>query len=282
MTIRRVAALALTYRRPDSLARLIESVTTQELPPGVEGELFVWDNDPTARYDSHPIGGSVKQGWRAHLYISNFNVKMRAKRHLEDWCFASASTFDAVIHLDDDVVLEPGWIMACLDAFSVGFDACGSVERFNGALVCSGQTRLHLSESPIGVTQWQWKTEPVEPGFGIRPAEFAGHRAMMVRAGLARRVRHDPVMSIGGEDLDYSLALVDDGGHIALSEHARIRHRSGGEEDAVGFRTNADVIESWRRFYRKWGFVRRNAASEAGLCNEDWLALFAAGAGDNG
>jgi GT2 family glycosyltransferase len=103
---------------------------------------------------------------------------------------------------------------------------------------------------------------------------FAGHRALIVRMEAAARVRHDPEMLIGGEDLDYSLALREAGYVLGIAHHAQIIHRGMDEADAEGFRTFDKVLRSWRWFYRKWGFVRRDACEEAGLSSEAWLSLF--------
>lgn len=277
-----IAALILTFKRPAGLERLLASLARQALPPGSRLDVFVWNNDPGAKagFAQDKITGSGMI--TVHEHVSGENLKMRAKRSLEDWCFQTSDAFDAIIHLDDDVVLEPGWISACLEAFDLGYDACGSVEDFQGRRVVSGQTELNLSRAPNGVGQWRWVWEDVEAHFGIRPARFAGHRAMMVQAGLARRARHDPHLRIGGEDLDYSLELERQGGRIAISERAVIRHRSANEEDAPGFRNHDDICQSWLRFYRKWGFVRLNAASEAGVSEAQWLDLFAKAAADDG
>lgn len=270
-----IAALVLTYKRPIGLERLLRSLAEQALPACSRMDVFVWNNDPEAQKGFARRTISEVEHVTVHEHISAANLKMRAKRSLEDWCFEVSQAYDAIIHLDDDVVLEQGWVQACLEALDRGYDACGSVEDFQGRLVCSGQTELHLTRAANGIRQWRWVWEDVDPGFGVRPARFAGHRAIMVKADLAREALHDPHIRIGGEDLDYSLELERKGGRIAINERALIRHRSGDEQDAPGFRSYPDVCESWLRFYQKWGFVRLNAAAEAGLSEAEWLDLFA-------
>lgn len=271
-----IAYLVLTYKRPESLTALLNSLSRQALPEHARPHVFIWDNDPqagplTALWQSHLSGP-----WRVQTRTATENLKMRAKRSLEDWCFASIENPDLIVHLDDDVVLSDGWTRACLEALDQGYDACGSVEYVQAQLVCSGQTRLDFAAHPSGVRMWTWRWEPVSAHFQVEPASFAGHRAIMVRGSLARKALHDPEIRIGGEDLDYSLGLAAVGGKISISKDALIDHRSLGESDAPGFRSTEDVLTSWRRFFNKWGFVRLNAAGEAGMSVDAWADQFRA------
>jgi GT2 family glycosyltransferase len=214
-------------------------------------------------------------------FVSDRNWKMKGRRLLEDVCFdgADAGVNGFIVHLDDDVVLRPGWLPAALAAArDFGWGAVGSIEDHRGRIVYSGQTRLALRRVAVdatALTVWEWEWQSPPSLSGTVEAEFAGHRALLVEAGLAARARHDPAYLIGGEDLDYSLALRRAGARLGLSHEARIAHRHAGEEDAPQFRTREDVVTSWLHFFRKWRFVRLGAAREAGMEEADWLRLFA-------
>lgn len=268
--------LILTYRRPESLFRLLESVLAQSIAGQVKFRMLIWDNDgdgPRAFKDS-----TTASDPRIKYLPSPTNLKMVGKRALEDYLFdlCAPDPTDWVVHLDDDVVLSDRWLESALDsAKAEGWSACGSTESWKGELVYSGQTRLRRHSSlPNGPQDlWSWHFEQVPDGSGPVVVEFAGHRALLVRAAIANAVRHDGDMRIGGEDLDYSLSLRAAGATIGIEPRAFIHHRSNGEKDAEGFRIPPDVITSWRTFYLKWGFVRVNAAAEAGVEQSTWLDL---------
>jgi hypothetical protein len=276
-----ITYLILTYQRPEGLAGLLDSIAAQALPEGAKSRMIIWDNDPASRGD-RSLESRHRGAAELRYIVARKNHKLEARRLLEDVAFEGCGpddtpSDDVVVHLDDDVVLEPGWLIAAVEASRRrNWGAVGSVESYEGRLVYSGQTRLNLADMtidgrPIKVWRWEWQDVPAQ--VGEVAAVFAGHRALLVNAGLAARARHDPCYRIGGEDLDYSLTLTKAGGQIGLSPLARIVHRGHGEEDAFQFRSRDDVVSSWRHFYRKWGFVRLNAATEAGMDENSWLRV---------
>jgi len=267
----------LTHDRSSSLLALLASIYGVELPRGARVKIFIWDNASTQEHYERV---------RLHPYCKDKNVCylrslensfMCGKRHLEeailnDW-HAERNCF--VIHLDDDVQLSQAWLVSAWSALvDRGWDASGSVEMWKGRRIYSGQKELDIIEQDIDgrrVKVWNWLREPVPTSEERWNVQFAGHRALLVRMEAVSRVRHDRELLIGGEDLDYSLTLRRAGCSIGIAHGSLICHRGLGEKDAEGFRTYDKVLSSWRRFYRKWGFVRRDACSEAGLPELDWL-----------
>lgn len=260
--------LVLAYERPVGLEALLASIRAQR---GFETSLEVTVLDNASRPEVSARLEASCRAYGSNYLRSSTNVYMRGKRLLEDLVFDEGPAPDILVHLDDDVILDAGWLGATMSVLrSGGHAACGSVEHWQGELVYSGQRRLRFSELPMPsgspVRCWDWKWQRVGLASGVIPVEFAGHRAMAVLGDVARDLRHDDNYLIGGEDLDYSLELRHHGGHsLAIATSAIIRHRAHGEEDAPGFRTPDHVISSWRHFYEKWGFLRVNACGEAGM-----------------
>ncbi|HKH47085.1 MAG TPA: glycosyltransferase [Thermoanaerobaculia bacterium] len=269
--------LILTHDRSESLLALLRSIDSLERPPGARFRILVWDNASAAEHVAALRSSPFFDRPEVRLLRSEENTFLRGKRLLEDALFAAGgwSEEDFVAHLDDDVQLSPGWLLCALRSLAgEGWIASGSVEERRGQVVYSGQARLHLREEPVDgrtVRVWDHCEQPVPDLAGCSRVQFAGHRGLLVRSGAAARVRHDPELLIGGEDLDYSLALQQAGGAIGIAHAARIVHRGLGEGDAPGFRTREKVLSSWRHFYRKWGLLRRNACREAGLSEDEWL-----------
>jgi GT2 family glycosyltransferase len=268
----------LTHNRPDSLLRLLQSIDEQELPEGCRKQIVIWDN-ASSEANRQQLLAAVRSRESDIQYVySPRNLFMAAKYELERLILSRCTDdSDFCGHFDDDVALERRWVGAALDAINHhGFDVCGSVEPYNGTLVVSGQSELLLSNvtiDQIPVRCWEWRWEPVGDR-EICEVVFAGHRALLARMRCVREVQHSENLLIGGEDLDYSLALRKAGFRICISRYAEIRHRPGGEAEVAGFRTSQRVIESWQHFYKKWGFVRTNACQEIGMSPEDWIRLF--------
>jgi hypothetical protein len=268
--------LILTYKRPDSLFRLVDTILAQSAASDFEFLFLIWDNagagESWERFSHSPLALDPQFD-----YIrSETNIKMLGKRALEDRLFSRILPGDGdwVAHMDDDIKLSVDWLrVAHRAALENGWDASGSTEFWEGTWVYSGQTTLEIVADETGREElWRWRFETVDARVGPRRVVFAGHRALLVRAAIAHRVRHDPEMTIGGEDLDYSFSLAKAGATIGIEPNAVIHHRAHGEVDAIDFRTRPDVLHSWRTFYRKWGIVRLNAADEAGLSVEHWLS----------
>jgi GT2 family glycosyltransferase len=269
----------LTHNRSRSLIALLESIRDLHRPAGARFDVTVFDNASDDEHVRRVTASGLIDGLGASYVYSRENVFMSAKWHLETAILErwSGERDVYLIHVDDDVQFRRPWLVNAWSALRrERYDACGSVEMWAGRLVFSGQTTLHVTTEhvdgrPVKTWEWQWQSAPEDARSS--PVEFAGHRALMVRMEAAALVRHDPGLLIGGEDVDYSLALRQAGYAIGIAHDARIEHRALGEVDAPGFRTYDKVLESWRRFYGKWGFVRRNANNEAGVSVEEWLRL---------
>jgi hypothetical protein len=267
--------LVLAYERPKGLTSLLASIRAQH---GFSGSVDITVLDNASRPHVSALLEAACLTYEARYVRHTENAFMRGKRLLEDLVLDEGPVPDVVVHLDDDVILEPGWLTETTAVLRGGrHAACGSVEHWQGELVYSGQTELRFTEMPRPsggqLRCWEWEWQRVGTTTGIVPVEFAGHRAMAVLGEVASAVRHDEVYRIGGEDLDYSLELRRDLGSdaLAIATSALIQHRANGEEDAPGFRTPDNVISSWQHFYAKWGFLRTNACTEAGMTLDQFV-----------
>lgn len=268
----------LTHNRPASLLRLLQSIDGQKLPDGCQKQIVIWDNASSDENRQRVLASDWPTRPDVQYVYSPRNLFMIAKYELDRLVLSRCGDDgDFCAHLDDDVMLEPEWLSAALDAIgSHGFDACGSVEPHNGILVVSGQSELMLRDVMAGQTPvrvWDWRWEPVGER-EVSEVVFAGHRALLARMSCVQEVQHSQHIQIGGEDLDYSLSLKKAGFRICVSRHAEIRHRASNEGEITGFRSAQRVIDSWQHFYKKWGFVRTNACDEIAMSTEDWIRLF--------
>src|SRR5437773_53785 len=119
----------LTHNRPDSLLKLLQSIDEQKLPDGYQKQIVIWDNASSDANRQRILASDRSRNSDVQYVYSSRNLFMVAKYELERLVLSRCSDDgDFCAHLDDDVMLKPGWLCAALDAIgSHGFDVCGSV-----------------------------------------------------------------------------------------------------------------------------------------------------------
>ena len=269
----------LTHNRSESLINLLKSIQSQTIDEKTEKKIIIWDNASSKDHREKFLNSEFSQDSRVNYIYSEVNSFMVGKLHLEKYILANyqLTKDDFVAHLDDDVRLDSEWTKYTLQTcLSNKWEACGSVEYWKGSLIYSGQSKLHFDDIPWqdkNIPCWVWQWEEVVDLQHEKQVRFAGHRAILVKSNAFIKVQHDPNLLIGGEDLDYSLALIKQGYTIGIHPKALIHHRSMGEVDAKDFRTHDKIIPSWKHFYKKWGFVRKNVNTELSITIDQWLDL---------
>ncbi len=108
-----VSVCVATYRRPASLARLLESLWRQKLPDGVGLEVIVVDNDPEGTA-FHGAAGDAPERW---LHEPRRNIAHARNRAVE------AARGEWLAFVDDDEVVGEDWLLRYLArAASGGWD----------------------------------------------------------------------------------------------------------------------------------------------------------------
>jgi len=269
----------LTYNRSESLLNLLQSIEEQILPSDTTVRIIIWDNASSKEHRQRFLNSEFHRKNQINYLYNEFNSFMVGKLHLEKYILANyeLSEEDFIAHLDDDVQLEKHWTFYTLNTcLSNNWAACGSVENWKGVLIYSGQSTLQFEDIQLQnktIRVWNWKWENVIDHQEEKEVVFAGHRALLVHMSAISNVQHDPYLLIGGEDLDFSLALRKRGYRIGIHPKALIYHRLLGEKDANGFRTNTKILPSWKHFHKKWGFVRKNVFSELKITLDEWLDM---------
>ena len=205
-----VSVCVATFRRPEGLARLLDSLGRMKLPHDMTADVVVVDNDPDAsaapleeRYRDFPL----PMTW---IHESEPNISVARNRSVE------AAGGDWVAFVDDDEVVDEDWLAAYwkrqADDDSDGY--CGPIP-------------IQLEEV---VEPW---LDPAE--FFFRPTYPTGTELGLqhVRTGnafVARRLfdaetgrRFDPFYGrIGGEDTDFFGRLLEDGARLTWCDEARV------------------------------------------------------------
>lgn len=108
-----VSILIPTHNRCDILDRTLESLQALEIPPAVEAEIVVVNNASTDRTDEVVAGWATRSRLPLRLVrednLGLNNARNRAVRE---------ARFDLLAFLDDDVLVEPGWLRGLLETFA--------------------------------------------------------------------------------------------------------------------------------------------------------------------
>jgi len=243
------SVIVCTFNRAESLARTVDCLARQDVPPATRWEVVVVDNN--SRDTTRAVVEEVRRGWPILRYESEPRQGLsHARNH-----GIGVARGEILLFTDDDVCPEPDWVRRILEGMAQhGCDACGGyiapdwevpppawlTERFYGFLaVRTDRTDTYritsLSEAPFG-------------------ANMAFRRATLERFGGfdVTRGRKGNVLS-SGEDGELFERLMGEGATVMFFGDAKVHHR------VEGFRVT-------KRYFRRWRFqTSRNIAQSRGM-----------------
>ncbi|MDZ7677385.1 MAG: glycosyltransferase family A protein [Acidimicrobiales bacterium] len=205
---RSIAVAVATRERPVGLSRLLRSLDECELPHGVEVEVLVVDNDPGGgarrTLDDLELGVAVR-----YVHEPRLGIPFARNRALDE-----TGGFDLIAFVDDDEVVEPGWLVALYDTL-VGYDA-------------DAATGPVAYELPDHTPEWVHRGgffEPPDLADGELRSWAATNNVLVRRAALVERgLRFDETRPLfGGTDRWLFRDLASRGGTIRWSQQALVR-----------------------------------------------------------
>jgi glycosyltransferase involved in cell wall biosynthesis len=133
--IRSAALLICTYKRPQTFARLIESVGTLQIPDGLSFEIVVADNNPESAWDAYVRPAVATLPWPVHYGHEAVSGYSSARNKALAIALGNTSA-EVFLFTDDDMILDSGWLsghlrsLAALGADIVNGRIHGVRERF--------------------------------------------------------------------------------------------------------------------------------------------------------
>jgi GT2 family glycosyltransferase len=226
-----VSVVVCTYRRPDSIAALLQSVARQDSQPC---ELLVVDASPTpeAIATRHALDSVRLPATDLHYW--QVTGPLRGLTRQRNFALGHV-TCDLILFVDDDVILEPecirdmeaahrsGRAVAGVGSFSSNQNATPSalwrIRRILGIVPNLQPGRYSRSGLSI---PWGFG----RPNGAAVEGDWLPGCAMMWRTDVVRAIGFDEAMSgyAQGEDLDFSLRARRMGRLIMLGQR-RIEHR---------------------------------------------------------
>jgi glycosyltransferase involved in cell wall biosynthesis len=199
-----VIAIA-TFRRPEGLARALESVAAQRVPAGLRVRALVVNN---AADDRAPHAIATRIARENGLAVTVVDEPRPGVAHARNRALAIArAEAPFVAFLDDDEEAPAGWIAALLDGLA-RFDA----EVATGTVLSAFET-----EPPRWVRAGRFFDRPERATGARRPWAFTGNvllrTAALARLGDDERAWFDPSFA-QGEDRDFFTRLARAGARI--------------------------------------------------------------------
>ena len=265
-----MSVVVCTLDRPEPLAECLRSLAAQRRPPD---DVLVVDAGRRAPADG-VVAGAAAHGLRVRRLASEPGLPRQRNRGID------AAEGDVVLFLDDDVVLDPGYLQALLDVYAS--DPDGRIGGVGGAQVPDptpaepwhrrAWTRLFLLESyGRGRVKRSGHVEYCLSPSAPVDVEFLSGCNMSFRRAVLDRVRFDERLAgyALGEDIEMSHRVAR-AWRLVLTPAARCDHRhvAGGRPARDDFRAMA--------VFNKYLFFREQVARRPA----DWLWYAWASLGD--
>jgi glycosyltransferase involved in cell wall biosynthesis len=216
-----VSVAICTWNRAASLRRTLASVAALEIPREVRLELLVVDNGSS---DETPAVLAEHAGGLPLRALVEPEPGLAGARNRA----AAEACGELLLWTDDDVVVEPGWLAAFVEA----------ARRHADAAFFGGACEPWLEQPPPDwiAASWErladvWAIRRLDP----EPAPITRERlpvgaSFAIRAAVQRRYAYDPKLGrrgdalVGGEETELLRRLLADGHRGWWVPDARVRH----------------------------------------------------------
>ena len=252
-----------TWNRAESLRRTLTSLASLRLPNTADWEVIVVNNDCTDHTDA-VISGFFRQLPVRREFERRRGIATARNRVID------TARGEYLVCIDDDVVVEPGWLEAYVEAFG----------RYPEAALFGGPV-LPLYETPV--MPWVIESESVLGGpLAIRnlgpdvvPLSLAGTRIpyganFAIRAVEQRSVRYDPDLGAQpgrlrlSEETDVIERVLQSGACGYWIPGARVRHCIGHERQTISYMCG---------YFERLGETEAFRAYRAGTATTFWFGV---------
>ncbi|MGB7447937.1 MAG: WecB/TagA/CpsF family glycosyltransferase [Ornithinimicrobium sp.] len=213
----RVLVAVATYRRPESVTRLLDAAVDQRWAE--RAQILILDNDPdrsAAAVREHPALGDA-----SYLPVAQPGVVSVRNTALER---AKEDDVDYLVFVDDDMTPSPGWFDALLEtAEGFGADIVQGRIVQPASVLAKAYARAALARQTDRAT-------------GLFDGDVSGGNLLLRGQFLrASGLRFDPRFNgIGGEDTQFGRKAVQRGGVLAYSREATTLEQNSADSVTVG------------------------------------------------
>lgn len=219
-----VSVVICTYNRATSLATTLESLARMSVPPDLDWELIVVDNNSTDNTRTVVMEFLLTSGLKVRYVYEPEQGLCHARNR-----GVSCATGEIIAFTDDDVQVEPDWLRELADTFRK-FDCVGaagkSVPAWNGLakpawLATKGPyclSRGAILDFDLGNDPKEIRIAPWGLNMAFRRTAFEKYGAFRTDLGVLGSA------GLLGEDTEFGKRLLHQGEKIAYSPRAIVFH----------------------------------------------------------
>ena len=111
--IRSAALLICTFKRPQTFARLMQSVAALAIPAGLAFEIVIADNNPESAWETYVAPAVAGLPWSVH-YGHEPQAGYSSARNKAIEVALAETTAEVFLFTDDDMILDSGWLVGHL------------------------------------------------------------------------------------------------------------------------------------------------------------------------
>jgi len=229
-----------TYNRAELLRMALESVHHLYLPRSWEAEILVIDNN-----SSDHTAAVVREARQGPIPVRRILEMKQNASHARNRG-ASEASFEHLVYLDDDELVDEGWLEAYAAVQAALHPDCvvGPVEPWFEQVPPKWMTATIL-DSVTSSYSWKGQQQMLLPP--ARAHEIPGGNFGVLRSVVFEVGGFHPAMSVG-EDFEFGGRLVLFGKRVAYSPDCRIRHFINRQKlSVVGLRAR----------FKGWGATQR-------------------------
>lgn len=224
---RRLLVASATYKRNDLLNGLLESLSEARIPPDMDVEFLIIDNEKT--------GGArhVVEQWKRQFHVPLHYLIEEAPgvTHVRNRALEAAANFDFLAFIDDDEFATPGWLVALIERYDARPSAAvfGPVEP------------VYTDTAPQWVREWAvhgtaMKVDEDQP----KPGATCNCLIDMKTVAEMNLTFETRMSLLGGEDTLFFTRMLDAG------------HRLTRAKDALVYEHIPDSRANARWLMRRW------------------------------
>ncbi len=205
----RILVAAPTYRRPQLLATLLESLSRLVIPEAAEVSFVIIDNDPEAG------ARRVVSQWQPvfALPLAYAHEPRPGVSHVRNHALALAADMDLIAFIDDDEFADAGWLSHLVRRY----------RETRAAAVFGPVTPVYDAAAPDWIRRWGVHGRPVKADADLaRPGATCN---CLIDMGVVRKehLTFDPKMTrTGGEDTLFFTRLLDRGQRLTQAKDAMV------------------------------------------------------------
>ncbi len=219
-----VSVAICTYNRSELLRGVLDTLEEQDAPGGLQWEVLLVDNDPDL--SARPVFESRPPNTR--LALRYIHEQQPGLSHARNRAILEARG-DIIAFLDDDVLVQPGWLFEILHTFEcTGADCVGGrvLVKWDGhpeEVVKSCEKELVAFDKGRKDFRFEGREGPIGANLALKASVF--HNQQPFVPGLGRTKNN----LMGCEEIELLLRLVKQRRVIWYSAAAVVMHRTGGE-----------------------------------------------------